>query len=178
MLFELRDEAGFDHLSCVYHLTEYDRRTREVSVVVPSPTDDPYGYYPELDWEVVTEDGCDNYARVLVRLGEIEQSARIVEQCIDLLKDWPEDDRRLQSNVPRTLRPESDTEIYRAVEIAKGELGVYIRSDGTDSPVRFKIRSPRFAVGLGRPGTAPAGWIGRCSVHAACRWTAVNCVYL
>jgi len=156
VLFELRDEAGFDHLSCViaqeyhdryesiYHLTEYDRRTREVSVVVPSPTDDPYGYYPELDWEVVTEDGCDNYARVLVRLGEIEQSARIVEQCIDLLEDWPEDDRRLQSNVPRTLRPGSDTEIYRAVEIVKGELGVHIRSDGTDSPARFKIRSPCF----------------------------------
>ena len=106
--------------------------------------DDPYGYYPELDWEVVTEDGCENYASVLLRLGEIEQSARIVEQCIDLLEDWPEDDRRLQSNVPRTLRPGSDTEIYRAVEIVKGELGVHIRSDGTDSPARFKIRSPCF----------------------------------
>ncbi|MFC7197729.1 NADH-quinone oxidoreductase subunit C, partial [Halosimplex aquaticum] len=35
-----------------------------------------------------------------------------------------------------------DTEIYRAVESAKGEMGIYIRSDGTDSPARFKIRSP------------------------------------
>ena len=91
--------------------------------------DDPYGYYEHLDWEVVTEPGCDNYARLLVRLREVEQSARIVSQCVDLLEDWPADE---------------DTETYRAVEAAKGELGVYIRADGTDSPVRFKIRSPCF----------------------------------
>ena len=107
--------------------------------------DDPYGYYDELDWEVVTEDGCDNYARVLVRMREIEQSAAIVEQCVDLLADWPEDDRQIQSNVPRTLRPEPDAEVYRAVEAAKGELGIYIRSDGTDKPARFKIRGPSFS---------------------------------
>ena len=106
--------------------------------------DDPYGYYPNLDWEVVTEDGCDNYARVLVRLGEIEQAARIVEQCVDLLEDWPEDDRQIQANVPRTIKPPHDAEIYRAVEGAKGELGIYIRSDGTQQPARFKIRSPAF----------------------------------
>jgi len=106
--------------------------------------DDPYGYYDELEWEVVTDDGCDNFARALVRLKEMEQSARIIEQCVDLLEDWPEDDREIQSNVPRTLRPDPDTEIYRAVEGAKGELGIYIRSDGTDKPARFKIRSPCF----------------------------------
>ncbi|WP_247008541.1 NADH-quinone oxidoreductase subunit D [Halorientalis litorea] len=107
--------------------------------------DDPYGYYPELDWDVVTEDGCDNYARVLVRMQEVEESAKIVEQCIDLLEDWPEDEREIQSNVPRTLKPDPDTEVYEAIEAAKGELGVYMRSDGTDKPARFKIRSPCFS---------------------------------
>ena len=107
--------------------------------------DDPYGYYDELDWDVVTEDGCDNYARVLVRLREVEQSARIVEQCVDLLEGWPAEDREIQANVPRTLKPEADAEVYRAVEAAKGELGVYMRSDGTDKPARFKIRSPCFS---------------------------------
>ena len=106
--------------------------------------DDPYGYYPELDWDVITRDGCDNFARVLVRMGEVEESAKIVEQCIDLLEDWPEDERTLQSNVPRTLKPPADTETYRAVESAAGELGIYVRSDGTNSPARFKIRSPCF----------------------------------
>ncbi|MFC7155207.1 NADH-quinone oxidoreductase subunit D [Halomarina halobia] len=107
--------------------------------------DDPYGYYPELDWDVVVEDGCDNYSRVLVRLKEVEESAKIIEQCLDLLEDWPEADREIQSNVPRTLKPDNDREIYRAVEAAKGELGIYIRSDGTDTPARFKIRSPCFS---------------------------------
>jgi NADH-quinone oxidoreductase subunit C/D len=107
--------------------------------------DDPYGYYPELDWDVVTEDGCDNYARLLVRLQEVEESAKIIQQCVDLLEDWPEDDRTIQANVPRTLKPDPDTEIYKSVEAAKGELGIYIRSDGTDKPARFKIRGPSFS---------------------------------
>ncbi|MFB6307713.1 MAG: NADH-quinone oxidoreductase subunit D [Haloarculaceae archaeon] len=107
--------------------------------------DDPYGYYDELEWSVVTDDGCDNFSRLLVRLREIEESARIIEQCVDLLADWPESDRKIQSNVPRTLRPDPDTEGYWAVEAAKGELGIYIRADGTDSPARFKIRGPSFS---------------------------------
>ncbi|WP_435360759.1 NADH-quinone oxidoreductase subunit D [Haloarchaeobius sp. DFWS5] len=107
--------------------------------------DDPYGYYDQLDWDVITEDGCDNYARVLCRMREVEESAKIIEQCIDLLEGWPEDDRTIQSNVPRTLKPADDTEVYRAVEAAKGELGIYIRADGTDKPARFKIRSPCFS---------------------------------
>ncbi|WP_134672183.1 NADH-quinone oxidoreductase subunit D [Halorussus marinus] len=106
--------------------------------------DDPYGYYDELDWNVVTEPHGDNYARVLVRLQEVEESAKIIRQCLDLLEDWPEDERTIQSNVPRTIKPDPDTEIYRAVEAAKGEMGIYIRSDGTSQPARFKIRSPCF----------------------------------
>jgi NADH-quinone oxidoreductase subunit C/D len=107
--------------------------------------DDPYGYYDNLDWDVVTEDGCDNFSRVLVRMQEVEESAKIIEQCVDLLEDWPEDDREIQANVPRTLKPDRDAEIYRSVEAAKGELGIYIRSDGTQKPARFKIRSPCFS---------------------------------
>ena len=107
--------------------------------------DDPYGYYDELEWDVVTEDGCDNFSRLLVRLREVEESAKIIEQCVDLLEGWPEDERTIQSNVPRTLRPDDDAEIYRAVEAAKGELGIYIRADGTEKPGRFKIRSPCFS---------------------------------
>ncbi|APX97037.1 NADH-quinone oxidoreductase subunit D [Natronorubrum daqingense] len=106
--------------------------------------DDPYGYYDHLEWDVVTEDGCDNYSRVLVRMREVEESAKIVEQCLDVLEAWPEDEREVQSNVPRTLKPDAGKETYRAVEIPKGELGIYIRADGSNSPARFKIRSPCF----------------------------------
>ncbi|MFW6003062.1 MAG: NADH-quinone oxidoreductase subunit C, partial [Halanaeroarchaeum sp.] len=106
--------------------------------------DDPYGYYDKLDWKVRTHDEGDNLARLLVRMEEVEESAKIIEQCVDLLEDWPEDDREIQSNVPRTLKPEAGKEIYRAVEAPKGELGIYIRSDGTAKPARFKIRGPSF----------------------------------
>ncbi|RKD95475.1 NADH-quinone oxidoreductase subunit D [Halopiger aswanensis] len=107
--------------------------------------DDPYGYYENLEWDVVTREGCDNYARVLARMEEVEESAKIIEQCLDLLEEWPEDEREVQANVPRTLKPDADAETYRAVEAAKGELGIYMRSDGTDKPARFKIRSPCFS---------------------------------
>ena len=107
--------------------------------------DDPYGIYDELDWSVVTDDAGDNYARAMVRLRELEQSAHIVEQCVDRLADWPEDDRTVQANVPRTLKPDPGQEIYQTVEAAKGELGIYVRTDGTERPARFKIRSPAFS---------------------------------
>jgi len=119
--------------------------------------DDPYGYYPNLDWDVVTDDGCDNFARVLVRLREIEESAAIVEQCVDLLEDWPEKERTCQANVPRTLKPSG--ECYRAVEGAKGELGIYIRADGTETPARFKIRGPSFSNLSALPAMAEGEYV-------------------
>jgi NADH-quinone oxidoreductase subunit C/D len=121
--------------------------------------DDPYGYYDELDWDVVTREGCDNFARVLVRLQEVEESAKIIEQCVDVLEEWPEEDRTIQSNVPRTLKPEADTEVYRAVEGAKGELGIYMRADGTDEPARFKIRSPCFSNLAALPAMAEGEYV-------------------
>jgi NADH-quinone oxidoreductase subunit C/D len=119
--------------------------------------DDPYGYYDRLDWSVVTEDGCDSFARVLVRLREMEQSAAIVEQCVDLLEAWPDDERTCRANVPRTLKPTG--ECYRAVEGAKGELGIYIRADGTDTPARFKIRGPSFSNLSALPAMAEGEYV-------------------
>ncbi|WP_256290705.1 NADH-quinone oxidoreductase subunit D [Halobellus inordinatus] len=119
--------------------------------------DDPYGYYDQLEWNVVTEDGCDNFSRVLVRLQEIEESAAIVEQCLDLLEGWPKADRICQANVPRTLKPSG--ECYRAVEGAKGELGIYIRADGTETPARFKIRGPSFSNLSALPAMAEGEYV-------------------
>jgi NADH-quinone oxidoreductase subunit C/D len=118
-----------------------------------------YGYYDRLDWDVVTEGGCDNFARLLVRLRELEQSGRIIEQCVDLLADWPAADREVQANVPRTIKPPADAEVYRSVEAAKGELGIYVRSDGTDTPARFKIRGPSFSNLQALPEMAEGGYL-------------------
>ncbi len=121
--------------------------------------DDPYGYYDNLDWNVAVKNGCDNFSRLLVRLQEVEESGKIIEQCVDLLESWSEDDRQVQSNVPRTLKPEADTEIYSTVEAAKGELGIYIRADGTNEPARFKIRGPSFSNLQSLPVMAQGGYI-------------------
>jgi NADH-quinone oxidoreductase subunit C/D len=121
--------------------------------------DDPYGYYDELTWSVATADHGDNFSRVLVRLQEVEESARIVEQCLELLEGWPESERNLQANVPRTIKPDADTEVYRAVEAAKGELGIYIRSDGTECPARFKIRGPSFSNLSALPAMASGEYV-------------------
>ncbi len=121
--------------------------------------DDPYGYYPNLEWDVITEDAGDNYARVLVRMQEVEQSAKIVAQCVELLESWPAENREIQANVPRTLKPPADAEVYRAVEAAKGELGIYIRSDGTETPARFKIRSPCFSNLSALPAIAEGEYV-------------------
>jgi len=121
--------------------------------------DDPYGYYPNLEWDVITEDAGDNYARVLVRMQEVEQSAKIIAQCVELLESWPAESREIQANVPRTLKPPADAEVYRAVEAAKGELGIYIRADGTETPARFKIRSPCFSNLSALPAIAEGEYV-------------------
>ncbi|MDY6764069.1 MAG: NADH-quinone oxidoreductase subunit C, partial [Halobacteria archaeon] len=105
---------------------------------------DPYAYYENLDFDVVTYDGCDNRSRMMVRLGEIEESARIIRQCVEILEDWNEE-YEIRTQVPRSVTPEQGKEIYSAVEAAKGELGIYIVSDGSEQPHRFKIRSPCFS---------------------------------
>jgi NADH-quinone oxidoreductase subunit C/D len=57
------------------------------------------------------------------------------------------------------VKPEADAECYRAVEAAKGELGIYIRSDGTQTPARFKIRGPSFSNLQALPEMAEGGYI-------------------
>jgi NADH-quinone oxidoreductase subunit D len=99
---------------------------------------DPYEIYDRLDFEIPVGSQGDSYDRFLVRLLEIHQSLRMVEQCA---RDIP--DGLARSPQPFFLRPPpGDT--YGHVEASKGELGFYLVSDGSISPYRCKIRSPSF----------------------------------
>jgi len=91
-------------------------------------------------------------ARVLVGLREMEQSARIVEQCLDLNPNWPKDDREVQANVPRTTKPEADAEVYRAVEAAKGNWASTFAPTGLGVAFQQAPRR-RFAPGRLDPAT-------------------------
>ena len=109
--------------------------------------DDPYGLYPELDFEIPIGDGGvgelgDCYDRYWVRMQEMRQSVKLVRQAIARLKDSPPD---FWNQKPKVLKLEAG-ERYTRTESARGEMGYYIVADGGKKPHRVKIRTGSFAA--------------------------------
>ncbi len=126
----------------------------------------PYLKYDEVDFEVPVGTKGDTLDRFLVRLGEIRQSKRIIEQVIERMPD----DGPVNADDPRVVLPEKDSvyttiegtiqhfklvmegakvprgECYSYTEAGNGELGFYLVSDGTGTPYRIRIRPPCFQV--------------------------------
>jgi NADH-quinone oxidoreductase subunit C/D len=94
----------------------------------------PYGVYDKVDWDQVVLDGCDAQDRYYLRVKEIEQSLRIIEQLIDNI---PEGEYYIKQK-PIIKCPEGQW--YYAVEGTSGEFGVYLDSRGDKSPFRLKFR--------------------------------------
>jgi NADH-quinone oxidoreductase subunit D len=113
----------------------------------------PYSLYPEFDFEVQTSDKCDVAGRYDVRLNEMYESIKIVRQCLDRLQE--EGDGPVMADLPRVLKPPAG-EVYAATESPRGELGIYIVSDGTDTPWRVQCRAPSF-VNLNSLGLVGSG---------------------
>lgn len=99
----------------------------------------PYEIYDKLEFDEVLETGGDSFARYMVRLREMQQSIRIIEQLIDNI---PEGDFQAKTKAVLKL-PKG--EFYSKAETARGELGVYIVSEGGTTPYRIKFRSPGFS---------------------------------
>ncbi len=99
----------------------------------------PYEIYQQVQFDEILESGGDSLARYKVRIREMEQSIRIVEQLIDQI---PEGDFQAKTKAVLKL-PKG--EFYNRVETARGELGVYIVSEGGTTPYRIKFRSPGFS---------------------------------
>ncbi|HVZ98258.1 MAG TPA: NADH-quinone oxidoreductase subunit D [Chitinophagaceae bacterium] len=99
----------------------------------------PYDAYDKVEFDEVLETGGDSFARYLVRIREMQQSVRIIEQLIDNI---PEGDFQAKTKAVLKL-PKG--EFYQRVETARGELGVYIISEGGTTPYRIKFRSPGFS---------------------------------
>jgi NADH-quinone oxidoreductase subunit D len=124
----------------------------------------PYDAYAEVDFDVPVGKHGDCYDRYLVRVAEMRQSLRIVEQCLAKLPEGPAKtlDRKVapppRAEMKRSMEalihhfklytegyrvPAGET--YAAVEAPKGEFGVYLVSDGGNKPYRCRIRAPGFA---------------------------------
>jgi NADH-quinone oxidoreductase subunit D/NADH-quinone oxidoreductase subunit C/D len=99
----------------------------------------PYEIYEQLQFDEILDDGCDSFARYIVRLKEFRQSMHILEQLIDNI---PEGDFQAKTKAVLKL-PKG--EYYSRVETARGEFGVYIVSEGGTTPYRIKFRSPGFS---------------------------------
>ena len=101
---------------------------------------EPYGGYDRFDFEIPTRTAGDCLARFEVRMEEMEQSCRIIEQAVAALPEGPVGPDRLIQR----LKPPKDM-FYFAVESARGHYGQYIVSDGSNTPVRIKLRTPSFS---------------------------------
>ena len=124
---------------------------------------DPYLIYDQLDFDVPLGEYGDNYDRFYVRMLEMEQSLRIIDQVLDGMPDGP-----INLYDPRFMLPPKDEvyntieglvnhfklimhgiqipkcETYFAVEGGNGELGFYLVSDGTGNPYKLRCRPPSF----------------------------------
>lgn len=102
---------------------------------------EPYSIYNRFDWEVPVRTEGDCMARYLLRLDEIEQSLRLIEQAIDSLPEGP----FLMAKAPKPAWSIPKGESYFAVEGGRGKIGVHIVSSGGKMPYKVKLRAPGFS---------------------------------
>ncbi len=100
---------------------------------------EPYSIYNRFDFEIPVGTQGDVYDRMFVRLEEMRQSVRIVEQVLAALPEGP----IMAEGMKRVLRVPAG-EVYMPVESPRGEYGVYVISNGSDKPWRHKVRGASF----------------------------------
>ncbi len=98
-------------------------------------SDFPYAAYSELGFQSITQDSCDVRGRVVVRALEMLESIRLIEEA---LKEMPQG--KIRPTAPITVLPAGESFIH--VEAPRGEVVYYLASDGSDVPLRVKIRTP------------------------------------
>lgn len=106
--------------------------------------DEPYYMYDKFDFEVPVGKNGDVFDRYMVRMKEMHESIKIIDQAYKMYRDLPPD-APLMAKVPKIIKP-PEGEIYRAIESPNGELGFFIKSDGSDRPYRIKIRPPCYMI--------------------------------
>ncbi len=99
---------------------------------------DGYGIYPRFEFRVPLGDHGDTYDRYMMRILEMRESLRILEQALAGIQEGPIMDAKAKL---RGFRPKAG-EAYGRLEAPKGELGFYVISDGSPNPYRYRVRPP------------------------------------
>ena len=116
------------------------RVLRAAGVAYDMRKEDPILVYPDLDFKVVTGTRGDSADRINVTLREILESIHIIEQCLDKIPSGP---IKTEAKIPKKVPA---GEAYYRVEDPRGEMGMYVISDGGDKPYRVKVRGPFYAT--------------------------------
>ena len=98
----------------------------------------PYSMYEKFDFEVPIGLHGDTFDRYIVRVAEMRQSIRIIEQAVEQIPEGP-----IMAKVPKVMKPPVG-EVYVSIEAPKGELGYFVVSDGSTQPYRLRVRPPSF----------------------------------
>jgi NADH-quinone oxidoreductase subunit D len=126
--------------------------------------DMPYSSYEKFQFKVPVSDRCDVWGRYLVRLEEMRESVKIIQQALDGMPDGP-----VKADAPKIVLPDREKmktqmeslihhfkivtegfavpagEVYQGIESSRGQMGYYVVSDGTAKPYRVHMRNPSFA---------------------------------
>ncbi len=108
--------------------------------------DDPYSIYDKLEFDVpvgTTQHGGpigDCWNRYHVRMRELEECVKILQQCVQMMPPGP-----IMVEKLGRVKPAAKAEAYTRMENARGELAFYVVSDGTMTPARVKVRAPSFS---------------------------------
>jgi len=100
---------------------------------------EPYGIYDRFDFDVAVRYHGDVYDRYLIRMDEVRQSLRIIQQALQQIPEGP-----IMAGKPQYQHRVPAGESYGRVEGPKGELGFYVVSTGKTNPWRYHVRAPSF----------------------------------
>ena len=104
---------------------------------------EPYSVYDRFDFDIPTQESACSAGRYHVRVAEMEQSLRIIEQALEQLPSA--EGNYIMEKAPKPSMKPPAGEVYFAVEGGRGKVGVYAVSDGSKVPYRIKLRAPGFS---------------------------------
>ncbi|MQY69260.1 MAG: NADH:ubiquinone oxidoreductase [Firmicutes bacterium] len=121
----------------IYNYGALGPTARASGVAIDVRKDHPHAAYGLVEWNVITREEGDVFAKVVVRVLEMYESVKIIKQCLKKLK-------KVKGEIDAKIREIPPGEGIGLYEAPRGEVFHYVRSDGTNRPVRYKVRAPSY----------------------------------